>query len=813
MPEMTRHHPEANQGAGPAGQEPAAGHEPGARHSWPVIDRAPRLLAEPESRIDGSDKVSGAARYAADFALPNMLHLAVLGSPVPHGVLRSVDVRRAASLPGVVAVITGRDVRGLRLGRRLQDQPLLAWDRVRFVGDRIVAVAAETPEAAQAALAAVEFEIEELPAVFDPEAALAPEAPILHPEAGDYRYLDGERPSVFHPNVQGRVAVDRGEPDLEAVFGRALLVVEGTYRTPRLHSAYLEPHACLVWPEGDRLHVRTTNKAPFTLRRQMAAALGLPPETIVVHAGYIGGDFGGKGYSVDEYLCAVLARRTGRPVRAVTSYADELSRTNVRHAAVMHLRTAVDAEGRLLAHEARILLDGGAYAAAKPLPHLALAGAVATMSAYRVPNVRIEALTVYTNTVPAGHVRAPGEVQALFAGESQLDELAGRLGEDPLAFRLRNAVRPGDVGAAGERFREARAVPVLEAAAKAIEWARPRPARRGRGVALGVRHVGGGKMPLRLRILRDGRLEILTGVPEQGGGAWEVMRRTLAAAASVREDRIRVVYLPTSDAPPDPGVGGSRVTHLASRAAAELGERLREWIDERLPKVIPDAPPDLELREDRFVHPRSGEAVADLDTVLDRLLEGAGSVELSAVYDGSAHRSGEPGDYDFVACAIEVDVDPESGALDVVRAALAVDVGTVINPVAHRGQLEGGFVFGLGGARLEELVVEGGVVTNPSLADFKIPSLADIPPLQIVEVRTRVGPGAFGAKMAGELTNAVVAPALANAVADAVGIRIRSLPITAERIFWALRGQVAEARDPDGRTSPTAPDARPGEPG
>lgn len=774
-------------------------------HEW-VDAPAPPLLLEPEDRIDGVAKVTGSARYAADLSLPGMLHLAVLGSPVPHGRVRSISIERAAALPGVHAILTGEDVRGIRIGRRLQDQPLLAWDRVRFVGDRIVAVAAESPEAAEAALAAVEVDIEELPAMLDPEAALSPDAPVLHPESEsrEYRYLDGDRPPVPHPNVQGRIEIARGEADLEAVFARAALVVSGTYRTPRLHSAYLEPHACLAWPDGERIHLVTTNKAPYSLRRQVAVALGIPPESLVVHASFIGGDFGGKGYSVDEHLCVLLARRTGRPIRAVTRYADELSRTNVRHASVMHLRTAVDAEGRLIAHEARVVLDGGAYAAAKPLAHLALAGAVATMSAYRVPNVRIEALTVYTNTVPAGHVRAPGEVQALFAGESQLDELARRFGEDPLQFRLRNAVRPGEVGAAGDRFREARAVPVLEAAARAIEWDAPRRPGRGRGIAVGVRHVGGGKLPLRLRLHHDGRIEVLTGVPEQGGGAWQVIRRTVAAVASVNESQVRVRCVPTSDAPPDPGVGGSRVTHLASRAAAMLGEELRGWAHERLPGAIPDVSPSVELRNGVFLDMTTGAVIADFDAVVGRLVSPDAPVEFAVTYDGSTHDPDEPGDYDFVACALEVDVDTESGAVEVRRAALAVDVGTIINPTAHRGQLEGGFVFGLGGAKLEELVIDGGVVTNPTLADFKIPAMADVPPLQIVELRSRIGPGAFGAKMAGELANTVVAPALANAVADAVGIRLRELPISAERVYWALAREASGSADRSGIESAAA---------
>jgi CO/xanthine dehydrogenase Mo-binding subunit len=459
----------------------------------------------------------------------------------------------------------------------------------------------------------------------------------------------------------------------------------------------------------------------------------------------------------------------------------------------MRLRTAVDAEGRLLAHEARLVFDGGAYAGAKPLPHLALTGATATLAGYRVPNVGIDARTVYTNRVPGGHMRTPGEVQALFAGESQLDELALALGEDPLAFRLRNAVRPGDLGAAGEHYREARAVEVLTAAGRAIGWDRARPAGRGVGIAMSARHVGAGKLPLRARLHHDGRIEILTGVPDQGSGTWQVMRRSLAVAASVDESRVVVTSLPTSETPFDQGVGGSRVTHLGSRAAQALGEQIREWLDERLPAALPAAGAGVALVDDRFVEAETGRQLATFDEVVGRLVEAASPAELSTVFEAAAHGDGEPGDYDFAACAVEVEVDDETGAVTVTDAALAADVGTIINPIAHRGQLEGGFVFGLGAALLEEMLVDGGTITTLSLADLKIPSVADVPPLRIVHIPTAVGPGAFGAKMAGELTNAPVGPAVANAVAAASGVRVRELPVTAERVRRGLTGASGES--------------------
>jgi CO/xanthine dehydrogenase Mo-binding subunit len=743
-------------------------------------------LRRPEERVDGAAKVTGGARYAADMSRPGMLHARFLGSPLPHARIRSIDVSSALAMPGVHAVLTGQDLHGIRTGRRLLDRPVLCWDTVRFVGDRIAAVAADSVEAADAAIAAIDIDLEELPAVFDVDAALSDGAPILHPNPEDYAFLDGQRKPVPHPNVQGSIGVTRGDPDLDAVFARAARIVERTYRTPMQHAAYLEPHATLVSVDDDGLaRIVSTNKVPYGLRKQFAAATGLPADRFEIDAAYIGGDFGGKGYSVDEFACYFLAKATGRPVRAVMRYAEELGQTNVRHASLLWLRTAVDAEGHLVAHEARMLFDGGAYAAAKPLPNLALSGATATLAGYRVPNVRIKAQTIYTNHVPAGHVRTPGEVQALFAGESQLDELARELGEDPLQFRLRNAVRQGDTGASGQQYREARAVEVLTAAARAIDWDRDRPPGHGVGIAMSARHVGGGKLPLRVRLHADGRIEILTGLPDQGAGTWQLMRRALAIATSVDEARVVVTKLPTSQAPFDPGVGGSRVTHLGSRAAQELARLIREWFEERLPGALPDVTEGTELHDDRFVDV-TGLAVASYDEVVARLVPAGEPVELSAVYEEVAHGPDEPGDFNFAACAIEVAVDLETGAVQVTDAALAVDVGTIINPVAHRGQLEGGFVFGLGGALQEELLVDEGAITTLSLADLKIPSMGDVPRLRIIQIPTDVGPGAFGAKMAGELTNGPVAPAVANAVAAACGVRVRELPISAERVRQGL---------------------------
>lgn len=746
-------------------------------------------LAAPDARPEGLAKVTGGARYLADLPLlPGTLHAAFAGSPVPFGRIVRVDTSAARAMPGVHAVLTGEDVRGLRQGRRLQDRPILCWDLVRYIGDRVAAVAAETQEQAEAAAAAIEIEIEELEANFDPEAALTDAVPVLHPDTAEYAYLDGTRKTFPHPNMQGRLTFRAGDPDLDAVFARAAHVVEGTYVVPRQHAAALEPRSAMAWiDEAGVTRVITTNKNLFGMRKQLIGTFGFTPAEVSVDATVIGGDFGGKGYSHDEGACIVLARATGRPVRALTSFSEDLGNTNTRHHTVMHLRTACDADGMLVAHEALMLHDGGAYAAAKPLPQLALSGAMSTLAAYVVPNVHLDAQVAYTNSVPAGHVRSPGEVQALFAGESQLDELARLRGEDPLAFRMRNAVRrAGDRGANGELHAEPVGDRVLRLTADAIGWDEPRPAGRGVGIAMSARHIGGGKLGLKLRIHGDGRLQIVTGIPEQGAGQWATVRRAFAIAADLPEERVELLSVPTSEALFDPGVGGSRITNIGGGAGTLLAETFREWLDEHAPAAAPAAPGPLDLRGGAL-RSRDGQVAIPLDQALRAIVPGDEPVVIQAVFEAPVHGPDDPGDHDFGAVAVEVEVDRETGAFRVLRAVTAADVGTIVNPLGHRGQVEGGFGMGYGAAVMEELTEEGGVITNPSLADFKIPSHADVPPLEIVLLAGGEGPGAFGAKMAGELTNAPVPPAVANAIADAVGVRIRELPITAERVWAALR--------------------------
>lgn len=711
-------------------------------------------LRLPELRLDGREKTTGAARYTADLRFPDALQMVLVRSPFAHARIRAVDTAAARAIPGVRAVLTGADVRPARLGRQLQDWPVLCWDRVLFVGDRVAAIAADTLAIAEAAARSVQVDYEELPALLDPDAATRPGVPPLHPEAAGYRYLgaSGRPPAVPHPNYQGYVRESRG--DVDAAFAGAARIFEHEFTTPRVHQAALEPHVAVLWIDAETVHVRSTNKAPFSVRDQMAASLGLSPQRIVVDNGTIGGDFGGKGLSVDEFVLYFLARATGRPVRAVTRYADELTTLNPRHAARIRLRTGVDRDGRIVAHTARAIFDGGAYAAGKPTARLIVESGLTSLEGYRVPAYRLEAGTVYTNQVPGGHMRAPGQPQNVFASESHLDLIAQGLGIAPLELRRRNAAGPGDPTTAGEPWQGPAMATLLDRAATLLDQRGPLRPWRGRGYALGVRHVGRGTATVSLHLHADGQVEVRTGVPDQGGGQHTLIGRIVAAGLGIPADRVWVTRLSTAG-PRDPGIGGSRVTPVHGGAALAAATELRERL-----------------------------AGATVEAAAARLGPGE-TLEVSVTREAS--------DVDHSACAhaVEVEVDPSTGMVQVRDAVLVVDVGQAINPISLRGQLEGGFVYGLGMALMEDLAMADGRPAAGNLGDYKIPTIADIPALRIELVSDGSGAGPFGARSAGELANPGVPAAIANAVAAAAGVRVHDLPITAERVWHELRRAAA----------------------
>ncbi|MBV8151538.1 MAG: xanthine dehydrogenase family protein [Candidatus Eremiobacteraeota bacterium] len=714
------------------------------------------LLEIDEQRVDGRAKVSGDAAYSADFAMPSMLWAAFAISPHPHARIVSIDTRAAAAVPGVAGILTGRDIGERFLGRRLFDWPVLAFDRVRFIGEYVAAVAAESREVAEEAAAAIEVEYEALPPIFEADEALEKDALRVHEHPEKYHYLGPQRPPVFHPNVQGHHVMVKG--DVEAAFAAADRIFEHTFTTPRYHAGYLETRATMVWIDAAEIvHVISTNKTPFMLREQMSICTGLPQESIVIEPSYIGGDFGGKGLSIDEFVCYYLARATRRPIKCVRSYLSDIQSTTTRHASRITIKSGLSNEGRFTATSLRALFNGGAYAGGKPAP--AIVPGLPPKFPYNFPNARVERIAVYTNTIPGGHVRAPGDIQFAFAFESHVDMIAKELRIDPLEFRLRNAIAGDESDVDGVVYKEPAAVAVLETLRVEGRYDEHLPPGRGRGISLCVRHIGGGKTSVVLELQRDGRVEVQSGAVEQGTGVQTVMQRVVAETLGIEPQFVTVARWGTDRIAFDPGAGGSRLTHVDGRAAIAAAEQLRTALEQ------------------------AGWPQRPWNEVVAEALR-AGPVRVVGTYEHQ--HSHDPEWSNFSGYLVDVSVDGETGALTIHDVILVADVGTIINPVAHRGQLTGGFVFGLGHALTEELHLEDGKITNLSLGEYKLPTQMDVPPFRMIALQQTGGPGPFGAKMAGELSTAGVAPALANAIAAACGARVTALPLTAERIYAAL---------------------------
>jgi CO/xanthine dehydrogenase Mo-binding subunit len=732
------------------------------------------VIGKPTPRVDGKEKVTGQARYAADVALPGTLWGKCLHSTYAHARIVRIDTTAAKQVPGVHAVITGADVQGGLWGRAVKDIPVLARDRVRFFGERVAAVAAEDEDIAQRALALIEVEYEELPAVFDAEEALKDDAPILHPDFNTYVGFPQkmDKPS----NLYHKTFFEKG--DLARGFAEADLIVENTYVTQRVHQGYIEPQAVLVnIDEGGGVHVWVCSKVPYNTRESLATAAGIPEEQILFHHVYIGGDFGGKGNARNTPICYFLAKATGRPVRMASDYVEELFAGNPRHAVVVRLKTGVKRDGTLTAHQVHYLVNSGAYAAFKPAG--VIGGYTQAAGPYRVPHCRIESMFVYTNTVPCGFMRAPGEPQAVFALESHMDEIARRLGIDPLEFRLKNVIVDGEETASGERFEHVRVHETLKAAADAAGYQEPKPPFVGRGIAIGDRPAGGGQATAAITLKPDGSVILGTPIFDQGTGTYTTLCQVVAEELHVPLERIQVEIWNTDAIPFDSGVAGSRATRINTIVAYEAAQDVKRELCRLAARELGWPEAGLAFAGDEIRRGEGGEAMRWTDLLARTGASVSGRAHIEE--QGRAHITS------FAVQVAEVAVDPETGTVRLRRFTTAHDVGQIVNPIGHQGQIEGAVMQGVGYALMEELQLEDGRVTNLSFGDYKLPTMRDAPPLTTVLVESTSGVGPYRIKGIGESPLTPVAPAIANAVADAVGVRIRDLPITAEKVYRALQ--------------------------
>ena len=731
-------------------------------------------------RVEGPAKVTGEARYTADILLPGMIWGKVLRSPLPHAKIVAIDTREAEQMPGILAVLTAKDLPDLLTGRLVYDMPVLAIDRVRFIGEKVAVVAAEDPDMAEDALASIDVEYEEMPAVFDAHEAMNPEAPLLHPDYRSYAHA----PEKFFsdiPNVHSHVTWELG--DIDKGFALAKQVFEHTFNTPAVHQGYIEPHASVVAIDPDgRVNVWLSNKMPVRARELLADVIELPEERIVVHLAQIGADFGGKGSLMDAPLCYHLAKRTGRPVKMVMSYTEELMAGNPRHPTSIFLRTGVTEEGQIVARQAKVVFNSGAYAAFKPVPFVNIPGAKDAAGVYGTPHIRIDAYSVYANCVPSGHFRAPGDLQVNFAVESSMDMIAEDLGLDRLEFRKQNLLKDGDWVPGGPQLEEVRVAETLAAAVKASSWNQPKSQpNRGLGLAVSHRLIGTGEANTQLTLKEDGTIQVLTPVPEVGTGAHTILQQIVAETLFLPLDQIRVETA-SEIFKTDSGSGASRVTYVGGQVVQQAAGELMKLILAAGAKGLGCAENEVVFEGGRVVRSDSD---GSLSLVEVAKLGGDGKSALRV--KKLLNLSEGPPMTTFTAQVVELEVDPETGQIRLLDVVTAHDVGTIINPLGHQGQIEGGLLQGVGFGLLEELRIEDGQVSTLNLGDYKLPNIRDIPPLTTVLVEEELGPAPFHGKAIGESSITPTGAAIANAVYDAVGVRFHDLPINAEKVYWALQ--------------------------
>ncbi len=743
----------------------------GIRH----VDTAPGCAGAP----DAAAVVTGAARYTLDEAMPGLLHMRLLRSPHAHARIRAIDTQAALALPGVVAIYTHADAPDhLYSTARHEDLRMdpadtrLLDDVMRFVGQRVAAVVAETLAAAEAGCRAIQVDYEVLPAVFDPVAAMAPGAPVLH---------DKPRSRIAEPgrNIVARVQGRHG--DIEAGFAAAAHTARVTVDIPRVQHAALETHAARAWVADGRLVVRTSTQVPFLIRLALANLLGLAPHQVHVLCERVGGGFGGKQEMLVEDIVAFATWRLGRPVQLELTRAEQFATTTTRHA--MHVTATVGAaqDGTITALQLDVVADAGAYGnhTAQVLEN----ACSAVLAVYRCPNKAVNAVAAYTNTVPAGAFRGYGLSQTLMAMEQAVDAVARGLGLDPFAMRRRNVVRPGDalVGAhAGlhdVEFGSYGLDQCLDLAERALAEggdAAPPGWAVGEGVALTMIDTAppfGHRAESQMALAADGRFDLHVGTAEFGNGTSTVHVQIAARVLGTVPEHIRLHRSDTDFVTHDTGAYGSTGVFVAARATELAAVALRD-------RIVAAA------------SARSGCTIGACRLTLDGVICGNALVPFSALPPGLAalrKADAAPRSVAFNVHAMRVAVDRGTGAIRILRSVQAADAGHVLNPMQCRGQVEGGVAQALGAALFERLELgPDGAVTNPAFRNYHIPSWADLPQTEVLFADTHDAFGPQGAKSMSESPFNPVGPALANALADATGMRFAGPPYTADRIWAAL---------------------------
>ncbi len=747
------------------------------------------VLGKSHVRVDAFDKVTGHSIYAGDVYLPEMLMCKVLTSPRSHARIVSVDTSEAEALPGVRGVITGKDFPDVFFGSgALRDRRVMARDEVFYVGEPVAAVAADDEITAVEALSLIRVEYEDLDAVVDPVASLTGSSTVVHPDLEDFEGYG----FALGGNNCTMLDADRG--DVDAAFSDANHIIEETYHTQPINQGFLEPMACVANVEANgRLTVWASTQGPYQVRQQLASVLNMPIGNIKIIAMEMGGGFGAKLRLALEAFPAMLAMKTHQPVKLVNTREETFTLNGPRLETNIYLKTAVTNDGKITAREARSIFDVGAYLGAGPN-----SGVGHGLGAYNIPNFRLRSYGVYTNKVYVGSYRASGVADMTFAVESHMDEIAHKLGIDPLEFRRRNALEEGDIGVSGARIPRHGLAEVMDALEGKMDL--PRANRgtvhdsgnermaRGVGIAVGEWRSGSGPSTASISLNEDGTVGLLTGSVDISGSDTS-LAQIAAEVLGLELEQVIVAKRDTDLAPFTGPSGGSRIVYSQGKAVEMAAGDARDKL--------------LALAADRLgVQADALECEGGTVYVMDNPPQSIGLGQLARMslssrggpIVGTASLSSMPYNPVFNAQGAEVIVDRETGQIKVTRFVQAQDVGLAVNPMGVEGQLEGGAMQGIGRALSEEILIDPntGQVRNPSLATYLMPLAIDMPEFENVLVEVPSEDGPFGLRAVAEPPGFGPPATIANAIFDAVGVRIRTLPLSPERVLAAMQGREPE---------------------
>ncbi len=746
-------------------------------------------------RRDGRVKVTGRATFVSDLRLIGMAYAKVLRSPYAHAKIVSIDTSRAEARRGVYCVLTGNNLEGLNpyYGHAVKDHPLLAIEKVRYAGEPVAAVVAVDERTAFEALEYIDVKYEELKPVLTPQEAMEKDAPLIHQrkfEAGALRGFEGEVTAGKGTNICQEHHLKWG--DVEKAFKEAAAVVEGEYYFPMTYAYAMEPYVAIAEVSDEGVTIYSSAQHPFMVRHDLKSVFNLPVSAVRLIVPFVGGGYGSKSYTKIEPLVAACSWKAKRSVKLQLTV-EEAMLTTRSDDAYTWMRTAVDANGKIIARQARIYMNTGAYAENSPL--VVEKSTNRCVGPYAIPNVQIDNYSFYTNTVPASSYRGFGCAQVTLPGESQIDELATKIGKDPYEFRLMNAAKPGEEFFPGMRPFDGTLKEDLEIAAKAVGWKEPLEKGRGRGVACSGSDAGA--YPLTstaIRVYADGSASLMTGSTELGQGSHTVLPQIAAEELGIPVDNVRVVSSDTAITPYDRSTGASRTTTLMGRAVMEASREAIQQMVKMAADVLKVKVEEIQVIKGGV---RCSEAQLNWSEVISKYYALPDGEVIGRAYirkDGDFAKL--PVFWEVACTGVELSVDEETGKIQMEKLATVGDVGLAINPALAEGQDIGAATMGMGIGLFEELVYDGPQLVNGSILDYRVPRFSDLPKkVELHLVQNQDGVGPYGAKGGGEASLNSMPANIANAVDRATGVRIREAPLTPERVWRALRNKKSKKED------------------